>query len=184
VARRIFWSEAADRRPHGARRPRAMRKMNLAVLGTAALTLVLGSVAASAQPPGPDGPGGMGPRMGRAEGMARFLGLSEAQKEQAQKLMEGRRAEHQALREQVEKNRELMEKALEGANPDPVAVGELAIEGHRLRDQGRALREAQDRAVRAILTPEQQARFDAMKALRDEGGPMGRPGTRHGDGPR
>ena len=118
-----------------------MRKMNLAVLGTAALVLALGPVVASAQPPGPDGPGGMGPRRGREEGMARFLGLSETQKAQVQKLMEGRRAEHESLREQVEKNREQLEKALEGTNPDPVTVGELAIEGHRLREQGRALRE-------------------------------------------
>ena len=75
-------------------------------------------------------------------------------------------------------------KALEGASPDPVAVGELVIEGHRLHEQGRALREAQDKAVRKVLTPEQQAKFDAMKALRDEGGPMGGPGRRHGGGPR
>jgi Spy/CpxP family protein refolding chaperone len=161
-----------------------MRKMNLAVLGTAALALATGAVAASAQPPGLDGPGGMGPRMGRAEGMARYLGLSETQKEQVRKLMEGRRAEHQALREQLGANSEQLEKALESASPEPVVVGDLAIEGHRLREQGRALREAQDKAVRGILTPEQQTKFDAMKALRDEGGPMGGPGMGHGAGPR
>ena len=157
-----------------------MRQMNLAVLGTTALMLALGSGAANAQPPGPDGPGGIGPRRSRAEGMARILGLSEAQKDQVRQLMEGRRAEHEALREKVEKNREQMKEALEGANPDPVAVGELAIEGYRLREQGRALREAQDKAVRAILTPEQQARFDAMQAMRrpgEFGPPRGRRGT-------
>jgi Spy/CpxP family protein refolding chaperone len=106
--------------------------------------------------------------------MARFLGLSEAQKGQVQKVMEGRRAKHEALREQIEKNRDELQQALENANPDPAAVGELAIEGHRLREQGRALREAQDRAVRALLTPEQQAKFDTMKALREDGGPMGK----------
>ena len=161
-----------------------MRKMNLAVLGTAALTLALGAGAAGAQTPGPEGPGGMGPRMGRAEGMARFLGLSEAQKVEVRKLMEGRRAEHEALREQLETNSERLEKALESASPEPVVVGELAIEGHRLREQGRAFREAQDKAVRGILTSEQQTKFDAMKALRDEGGPMGGPGMGHGAGPR
>ena len=103
--------------------------------------------------------------MGRAEGMARFLGLSEAQKVEVRKLMEGRRAEHEALREQVEANSEELKKALESASPVPAEVGELAIEGHRLREQGRALREAQDKAVRALLTPEQQTKFDAMKAL-------------------
>ena len=150
-----------------------MRKMNLAVLGTAALTLALGAGAAGAQPPGPDGPGGLGPRMGRAEGMARVLGLTEAQKDQVRQLMEGRRAEHEALRAKLEENRHELQKALESASPDAVAVGELAIEGHRLREQGRALREAQDAAVRGLLTPEQRTKFDALKALRDEGGPRG-----------
>jgi Spy/CpxP family protein refolding chaperone len=161
-----------------------VREVNLAILGTAALALALGAGAVGAQVPGPEGPGETGPRMGRAEGMARLLGLSEAQKVEVRKLMEGRRAEHEALREQVEANSEELKKALESASPVPAEVGELAIEGHRLREQGRALREAQDKAVRKVLTPEQQAKFDAMKALRDEGGPMGGRGMHHGDGPR
>jgi len=146
-----------------------MRKTSLVILGTA-LTLALGG-SASAQPPPPGGPAGG--RMGRAEGMTRYLGLSDAQKEQVHQLMQGRRAEHEALREQIQANSEQLRKALEVANPDPAAVGELAIEGHRLREQGLALREAQDKAVRAMLTPDQQAKFDAMKALRDEAGPGG-----------
>jgi Spy/CpxP family protein refolding chaperone len=150
-----------------------MRKKTLAILGGAAVALVLGAAAASAQPPAPEGPGGRGPRMGRAEGMARFLGLSEQQKDQVRKVMEERRAEHEALREKLEKNREMLREALESADPVPAAVGELAIEGHRLHEQGRALREAQDKAVRALLTAEQQVKFDAMKALREEGGPGG-----------
>lgn len=161
-----------------------MRRANQAVLGATALTLALGAGVASAQPPFPEGSGERNPRMGRAEGMARFLGLSEAQKTQVRALMEARRAEHEALREKLDKNRDDLEKALEGASPDPVAVGELTIEGHRLHEQGRALREAQDAAVRKLLTPEQQAKFDAMKALRDEGGAMGGRGLRHGDSPR
>lgn len=161
-----------------------MRTMRRAVLGATALTLGLGAGAASAPRPLPDGGGGRGPRMGRAEGMARFLGLSEAQKTQVRELMEARRTEHEALREKLDQNRDELKKALEAASPDPVAVGEIAIEGHRLHEQGRALRDAQDQAVSKVLTPEQQAKFDAMKALRDEGGPMGGRGTRHGDGPR
>jgi len=148
-----------------------MRKWKLAILGTV-LTLAAFGLA-SAQPPPLEGPEGGGPRMGRGEGMARALGLSEAQKEQGHEGVEGRRAEQQAVREQVQAGWVQLRKALEVVNPDPAGVGELAIEGHRLREQGRALREAQDKAVRAILTPEQQARFDAIAALRDEGGPGG-----------
>jgi protein CpxP len=163
-----------------------MQKTTLAVLGGAALALVL-AAAASARPPAPEGPGGMGPRMGRVEGMGRFLGLSAQQKDQVRKLMDERRAEHEALRERLAKNRDELQQALVSANPDPAAVGELAIEGHRLHEQGRALREAQDKAVRALLTPEQQVKFDAMKALRDEGmgggPPMGRRGMPPHGGP-
>ena len=154
-----------------------MQKTIMAILGGAFLALVIG-VPASAQPPGPEGLGGKGPRMGRVAGMSRALGLSAQQQEQVQKLMEERSPEHEALREKLDKNRTDLEQALESANPDPAAVGELAIEGHRLHAQGRALHEAQDKAIRALLTPEQQVKFDAMKALRDEGmgggPPMGR----------
>lgn len=155
-----------------------MRKTMLAVLGAAALALVIGAGAGSAQPlPA----GERGRWMGRADHMARFLGLSEQQQDELRTLMEERRADHQGLREKLEKNREAMQQALESANPDPAAVGELAIEAHRLRQQERALREAQDEAIRELLTAEQRLRFDAMKALREEG-MGGRPGG--GFGPR
>jgi Spy/CpxP family protein refolding chaperone len=160
-----------------------MRKTILAVLGGATLALVVGAAAGSAQSPPP---GERGPWMGRAEHMARFLGLSEQQQDQIRKLMDERRTEHQALREKAEQAREQLRQALEAANPDPAAVGELAIEGHRLRQQERALREAQDEAIRGLLTADQRARFDAMKALREGGmgGPGGRPpGPRHDRGP-
>jgi Spy/CpxP family protein refolding chaperone len=117
--------------------------------------------------------------MGRPDGMARFLALTEQQQEQVRKAMDEQRPEHEALREKLAKNREQLEQALETANPDPAAVGELAIEGHRLREQERALREAQEKALRALLTAEQQVKFDALKALREDG--MGGP---PGFGPR
>jgi Spy/CpxP family protein refolding chaperone len=155
-----------------------MRNETLAALACAAVALVLGAAAATAQPPAPEGHGGRGPRMDRAEGMARFLGLSEPQKEQVRQLMDDRRAEHEALRGELEKNQDQLRTALESASPDPAVVGELAIEGHRLHEQGRALREAQDKAIRALLTAEQQVKFDAMKARREQGPggapPMGR----------
>jgi Spy/CpxP family protein refolding chaperone len=84
-------------------------------------------------------------------------------------VMDERRAEHAALREKLEKNRDQLQQALDSASPDPVAVGELAIEGHRLRAQERAVREAQDQAIRSLLTAEQQVKFDALEALREEG---------------
>jgi Spy/CpxP family protein refolding chaperone len=143
-----------------------MRKTTLAVLGVAVLALAAGPSPGGAEPPSP---GDRHPRRGRAESMARFLGLSEQQQEAVRELMEERRAEHQALREKMAVNREAMEQALDVANPDPAAVGERAIEAHRLRKQQRALREAQDDAIRELLTAEQKVKFDAMRVLREEG---------------
>jgi len=155
-------------------------RTTLAVLGITGLAL--GAAVLAAQPPGADGAGRPGGhRMGRAEGMARYLGLSEEQKAQVQKLVAAQRPKHEALREKIEQNDARLDEAFEAASPDPLSVGELAIEGHRLRQQGKALREAQEKAVRALLTPEQQAKFDAMKALREDGGRMGK--GRPGRGP-
>jgi Spy/CpxP family protein refolding chaperone len=156
-----------------------MRKTILTVLGGVAVALFAGAVAGSAQPPPP---GERGPGMGRPGALARVLALSEQQQEQLRKVMDEQRPEHEALREKLELNREQLQQALEAANPDPAAVGELAIEGHRLREQGRALREAQEKAVRALLSAEQKVKFEALKALREDG-VGGRPGFDRGPRP-
>jgi Spy/CpxP family protein refolding chaperone len=87
----------------------------------------------------------------------------------------------EAIHQKMRENHEQLRQALEGPNPEPAAVGELAIEGHRLMAQVRALRDDADKQLRALLTPEQQVKFDAMKALRSEEDRRG-PG-RMGDGP-
>jgi Spy/CpxP family protein refolding chaperone len=167
----------------------AMRRTILAALGTGVLVLVTGVTAGVAQPPPPGerDPGrGWATGEGHREHMARFLGLSDEQQEAIKKLMEDQSGDHQALREKLRKSREALQQALDGANPDPTSVGELAIEAHRLHQQARALRDARDKAVRQLLTPEQKVKFDAMKALRDErmGGPWGGGfGPRPGRGP-
>jgi Spy/CpxP family protein refolding chaperone len=180
----IFWVGAAG---DGRTNPESMemRKTIEAALGGATLVLFLGAAVGSAQPP-PSAE--RGPWMGRAQALTRFLGLSEQQQDQVRKLTEERRAEHQALREKLVKSREELQRALESASPDPAAIGELAIEGHRLRQQDRALREARDEAIRGLLSAEQRVRFDAWKALREGGPPEGGPGPRlergHGRPPR
>jgi len=115
------------------------------------------------------------------EGLGEYLGLSEQQKEAFRQVHEKQRPQMEALHTKIRENREQFRKALEVASPDPVAVGELAIEGHRLREQGRALGEETDKKLRALLTPEQQVKFDAMKALRRGMGPIG--DGPMGDGP-
>jgi Spy/CpxP family protein refolding chaperone len=160
-----------------------MRKTILAVLGAVVIALGVGPAAAMAQPPPP---GERGPGMGRGDRMARFLGLTDQQQAEIKKLMEAGRGDHQGLWEKMKTNREAMEQALDSANPDPAAVGELAIEAHKLHQQMKALRDAQDTAIRDLLTPDQKVKFDAMKAMRPGGmgGPRGAGfGPEHGGGP-
>jgi Spy/CpxP family protein refolding chaperone len=160
-----------------------MRETILAVLGAVVIGLGAGPAAAIAQAPPP---GERGPRAGRADRMAKFLGLSQQQQDQIRKLSEDRRGDRQVLWEKLKTNREAMQQALDSANPDPAAVGELAIEAHKLHQQMQALRDAEDKAIRDLLTPDQKVKFDAMKAMRSEGmGGHGGPGfgPGHGGGP-
>jgi Spy/CpxP family protein refolding chaperone len=160
-----------------------MHKTILAVLGAVVIALGVGPSAAMAQPPPP---GERGPGMGRAARMANFLGLTDQQQAEIKKLMEAGRGDRQGIWEKLKTNREAMQQALGNPNPDPAAVGELAIEAHKLHQQMQSLRDAQDNAIRDLLTPDQKVKFDAMKAMRPEGmgGPRGAGfGLQHGGGP-
>jgi Spy/CpxP family protein refolding chaperone len=143
--------------------------------GAAASVVLAGALAVAAQPPGGDRrrPSGRAPM----DGAAAYLGLSDEQKAQLSEHREKARPQIQAMREKVRANHEKMRAALDAQPPDPATVGAIAIEGHRLQLQMKAQREAAEKEMRAMLTPEQQTRFDALQALRRSGpgrrGPMG-----------
>ena len=143
-------------------------------LGAVAL---LGASNAAAQPFGP-GEGDRGPRGLR--GPARFLELTEQQQAAARDIFEQRRPEMEALREQMRENRTLLRESLESGNPDPISVGKLVIQGHALRQQGRALREESKSAFEGLLTPDQKRKLEMLEAARAAGGPKGRPGSMGG----
>jgi len=153
------------------------------------VAVALGVVAASAQAqPGPwPGPGydpglgagqGLGmPPPGRHDGIARELALSEAQQEKVREIMDEQRKEREALYDKISANRDKLHQLLESGVGDANAVGELVLQGRKLHEEGRALREAEQKAIRAILSPEQQKKFDqALEQRRDRGpgrGPEG-----------
>lgn len=153
-------------------------------------TVLLSAAVAGAQPaPGqggwggrPGGPGGPGGMMGRA---ARVLQLTDEQKAAFRKTMEQQRPQMQALHQQMSENRTKLKELLDGGNPDPAAVGKLVIQEHQLREQGKAQREQAQQALRALLTPEQQAKFDVLEQMKPGPGDMGPggPGGRHWGGP-
>jgi len=137
------------------------------LVGVAALAL---ATAAAAQPQerpinGPRGRGG--------PGGARYLDLTDGQKAQIDELRQAQRPQMQELAQKLRESQKRLHEALEASSPDAAAIGEIALEGHELQKQMRKLHEDADAAVRALLTPEQQVKFDALQSLRRERGPMG-----------
>jgi protein CpxP len=172
--------------------------LGVAFLVAAALLVAAGS--APAQPGPASGlelgvafePGPGMPPADRPGGMARDLGLSEAQQEKLREIMDEQRAQREALYEKLSANRDALHELLESGSADANAVGELVLQGRKLHEESRTLRDAEQKAIRAILTPEQQKKFDQALAQRRERGP-GRgpdgfqgqpPGGPGGTGPR
>ncbi len=122
------------------------------------------------------------PGLGSPEWLATYLALSETQiaqwkairdaaQGQAAQLIETRKANLLALRDELAKT-----------NPDPATVGGYVIQNHALGTQLRAIHEAAQAEFVKILTAEQLAKFNQWLELRKsmprrggqgEGGPAG-----------
>jgi len=113
-------------------------------------------------------------------GMARALELTDEQKTAFREVLEQDRTKMQSLREKMRENRQVLAAALEGDDPDPVAVGKIAIQGHALRKQADAHREQMKQALRAFLTPEQQTKLDVLESMRRQGPGFGTAGLAPG----
>jgi len=148
-------------------------KLNLnTAVGITVAALLIGAPGVVAQPLGPEegGPGG-----GRFRGPGRFLELTEDQQAVARQIFEQRRPEMRALHEQMRENRTLLRDALE-SGADAASVGELVIDGHALKEQGRAMREESKEAFESLLTPEQKRKLELLEAARAAGSSRGRRG--------
>ena len=135
--------------------------------------------------PGPGAPGPGSPH-DRGEGMTRELGLSQAQQDKVREILDEQRPQRDQLHEKMSANRDALHDLLESGSADAAAVGELVLEGRRLHEESRVLRDAEQKAIRAILTPEQQKKFDRFQNHRRGPGGAGAPGGapgRRGPGP-
>lgn len=135
-----------------------------------AAALGLAAASAMAQPagPGPDGARAEPLAQRRQGSLARELGLSAAQQEKLREIMDAQRPRREELFQKIANNREALHRLLESGSADASAVGELVLEGRRLHEQSRALRELEQKAIREALTPEQQQKFDTMQQRRRE----------------
>jgi Spy/CpxP family protein refolding chaperone len=95
--------------------------------------------------------------------LARYLRLTPEQVQQQRQLVQALRADVEPLREQRKALRDDLRAALEGGSPDACAVGAIVVDLSELRGQIRGELEEFDDAFSDILTPEQLARYEALK---------------------
>lgn len=132
---------------------------------TAAAVVTLTATLAVAAPEGKQGHHGR--RHGRGEFGARFaqkLNLSEAQKTQMRDVQKSFREQNKPLFEASKQTR-LELKAAKDAN-DTARMEQLKATLKTQREQFKQARQAQHERVLALLTPDQRAQLDAMKAER------------------
>ena len=113
------------------------------------------------------------PGFGRHHGPGRgffpppgYLDLSEEQIEAVEALRETVRADMEAHRTEARALHEQLRTALENESPDPAQVGQLVIDLHRQKEQGRAAWESVESQFAALLTPEQLEKWENFKELR------------------
>jgi Spy/CpxP family protein refolding chaperone len=153
-----------------------MKRIVIALLST------IVAVAAFAQEPGHPGmmkhrlAMGMGPG---SDEMASALNLSTDQKVQWDAIHQQLDASVKPLFDQHQAAEQQLQAAVEVANPDATAVGRAFLAMRAIDKQIQAAHESTHAKLTAILTPDQKAKFDAMHAKMEMGGPMM---MRHHDG--
>ena len=135
-----------------------MMRRRLLIAGAFAALLALPLLAEAARRPGNPGDVLRNPRA-----LARYLKLTPAQVETQKQLVEELRATVKPLHEEISPLREQLLAQLDAASPDACAVGNTLLQIEGVRDQIREAHEDFDEAFSAILTPEQLAKYEALK---------------------
>ena len=114
------------------------------------------------------------------ERMMRFLGLSAEQQAQWTVIHDEMKASLEPIREQRQANRAELATELQSTSPNTLRVGELVIANRNLGLQAKALRDETHVKIMAMLTPEQQEKFQQM--IERQRGRRGGLGLGLGDG--
>lgn len=125
-------------------------------LGLFALTIVF-ALPAAAQ-------GGRLPPCKDPRAVARYLGLSEEQRDAWRELREAEREAADPILDAIEPLREDLADLLDEASPEACAVGGIVVEIDAKRDDLRALHEEYVADFEALLTPEQLERWERLEA--------------------
>lgn len=135
-----------------------MARIKLPILAALAALLVLPALAEAARSPFDPAAILHNPRA-----LARYLRLTPAQVEQQKALLEDLREVVEPLREQQKPLQEDLREALAATSPVACDVGAILIDIDEIGDQIREAYGDFDEAFAKILTPEQLARYNALK---------------------
>ncbi len=118
----------------------------------------------------------------RLERLTELLDLDAGQKAQVEEILTVARARHQEARKVAKSRHDELKALLDSGSANEAEVGALVIEMHQFRTQMKSEREQIHFEISALLTPEQQERFEVIKDLHSERGE--RRHGRRGRGPR
>ena len=154
-----------------------MSTNKVTMTSVAAAALALGGWVAVAQAQGAGTPAPHERAWGRGFGggarLAEALGLSDDQKTQLQALRTRQRETMKPLMDAVREAHGALRQAMESDSPDATAVGQQALALHAAEKKLGAAHEAAFAEMKAILTPEQQAKLEQMKEKGPHRGPGG-----------
>jgi Spy/CpxP family protein refolding chaperone len=97
--------------------------------------------------------------------LAHYLNLTPTQVTQEQALFRTLDEALRSIRQQEEAKRDQLQAELDKPNPDACTAGGYVVSLHDLYEQAEAALHAFDTAFSAILTPEQLAKYNALKEL-------------------
>ena len=106
-----------------------------------------------------------------ADGIAAALNLSTDQKVQFEAIHQQLEASMQPLFEQHRAAEQQLNAAADSSNADATTVGKAYLSMRAIDKQIKAAHESAKAKLDAILTPDQKAKFDAIHAEMEHGGP-------------
>jgi len=114
----------------------------------------------------PDGQFRRGPGGREGRGFGRDLNLTDAQKAQIKAIRQKYQPQNQALRDRAKPFREAARTARQKG--DTAAFRSNMEKASQVMQSGQSIRTQEQAEIRAILTPEQQAKFDARQKAASE----------------
>ena len=132
------------------------------IVATALIALLAVPFLAQAARPGGGNPADL---LHNPRALARYLKLTPAQIDATKVLVDNLRNSTKGLHDQIKPLEQQLKTQLGAASPDACAVGATVVKIDALRDKVRDAVEDFDAAFSALLTPEQLAKYEALKDL-------------------